>query len=209
MIQLFTAPTGNGHRVSIMLEEVGLPYSVVRIDFAKGEHQGEALKAVNPLGQIPAIFDPDGPDGQPVSLGESSAILGYLARKSGKLLPQGQREQAEADRWIAIAAGGLQAAPTTIFFARQLGEAEHQKIIAKQHEMITRYLAIMEQRLSVSPYLAGPNYTYADILAFTLVNGTLKLFGVAFDDYPAIVAWCDNIAKRPAVARGLAVPSAV
>lgn len=207
MITLYTAPTGNGHRVSIMLEEVGLPYQVVRIDFARLEHQGEALRAVNPMGQIPAIVDSDGPDGEPLMLGESSAILRYLARKTGKLLPAGARAEAEADRWTAIAAGGLQAAPTTIFFSRMLGEESHAGIIAKQYEVIGRYLALMEARLAASPFLAGDSYSYADILGFSIANGTLKTFGVPLDPFPALAAWKDGIAARPAVQRGLKVPA--
>lgn len=201
MLTLYTAATGNGHRVSIMLEEVGLPYRVVTIDFARQDHRCDALLAANPMGQIPAIVDTDG-----IALGESSAILRYLARRTGKLLPVGEAQEMEADRWTAVAAGGLQAAPTTIFFARQLGEEAHAPIIAQQFEVIGRYLAMMEMRLSASPFLAGPHYTYADILGFTLINGTLKTFGVAMDGYPAITAWRDVIAARPAVQRGLSVP---
>lgn len=206
MITLYTANTGNGHRASIMLEEVDLPYQAVKIDFATGEHQGPALKAVNPMGQIPAIVDPDGPGGASVTLGESSAILRYLARKTGKLLPTTPIEEMEADRWTAITAGGLQSAPTTIFFARMLGEEAHAPIIAKQFEVIGRYLSLMEARLSQSRYLAGDTYTYADILGFSIANGTLRTFGVSLAPYPAIAAWKDGIAARPAVQRGLSVP---
>jgi len=207
MITLYTANTGNGHRVSIMLEEIGLPYEVVKIDFAKGEHQGPALKAVNPMGQIPAIVDSDGPEGQPITLSESSAILRYLARKSGKLLPLGALAEMEADRWTAITAGGLQSAPTTIFFSRLLGEDSHGAIIAKQFEVIGRYLAAMEERLATSPFLAGGHFSYVDILGFSIANGTLRTFGVSLDPYPAIAAWKDGIAARPAVQCGLAVPT--
>lgn len=206
MITLYTANTGNGHRVSIMLEEVGLPYEVARIDFAAGDHQGPALKAVNPMGQIPAIVDSEGPDGVRLCLSESSAILRYLARKTGKLLPATPRAEVEADRWTAITAGGLQAAPTTIFFSRMLGEDAHGPIIAKQYEIIDRYLALMEMRLSQSRYLASESYSYVDILGFSIANGTLRTFGVSLDPYPAIMAWRDAIAARPAVQRGLAIP---
>lgn len=206
MITLYTANTGNGHRVSIMLEEVGLPYDIVPIDLAKGEHQGAALRTVNPMGQIPAIIDSDGPDGATVTLGESSAILRYLARKTGCLLPEGPAAEMGADRWTAITAGGLQAAPTTIFFARALGAERHEAIIAKQYEVITRYLDTMERHLAVSPYLAGEKYCYTDILGFTIANRTLPTFGIPLDPYPAIRAWKDGIADRPAVQRGIAVP---
>ncbi|WP_404479980.1 glutathione S-transferase family protein [Novosphingobium sp. BL-52-GroH] len=206
MMTLYTADTGNGHRASIMLEEAGLPYDVVAIDFAAGEHRGEALLAVNPMGQIPALVDPDGFGGEPLHLGESAAILRHLARKSGKLLPEGGAEECEADRWTAILAGGLQSAPTTIFFARLSGLGDDAGIIAKQFEVIGRYLAIMEARLAASAYLAGARMTYVDILGFTLVNGSLPRFGVDLGAYPAILAWRDGIAARPAVQRGLAVP---
>lgn len=206
MITLYTANTGNGHRVSIMLEEVGLPYRVVKIDFAKDEHRGEALKAVNPMGQIPAIIDEDGPDGTRITLSESAAILRYLARKSGRLLPTSGLAELEADRWTAICAGGLSAAPTTIFFSRSLGEENHAGIIAKQYEVIGRYLSVMDERLSSSPYLADDYLTYVDILGFSIVNGTLRKFDVDVAPYPAVAAWAEGMAARPAVQRGLAVP---
>ncbi|WP_336952818.1 glutathione S-transferase family protein [Sphingobium aromaticivastans] len=207
MITLYTARTGNGHRVSIMLEEVGLPYQTVSIDFAKGEHQGAALKAVNPMGQIPAIVDTEGPDGATINLSESAAILRYLARKTGKLLPGTALEEMEADRWTSITAGGLQSAPVTLFVARLLGEEQHAPIMARQHEVIARYLTIMEARLAQSEYLAGPDYCYVDILGFTLVNSALPMFGVKLDAYPSIVAWKARIDARPAVQRGLQVPA--
>lgn len=206
MITLYTAHTGNGHRVSIMLEEVGIAYDVVRVDLTSAALSGSALLAVNPMGQIPAIVDTNGPGGAAVRLGESSAILRYLARKTGKLLPQGPLAQMEADRWTAIAAGGLQAAPTTIYFSRALGEVQHAAIIAKQYNVIDRYLAVMDARLSTSPYLAGDQYSYADILGFSIANGTLAAFGISLDCYPAIAAWKAAIAARPAVLRGLMVP---
>ncbi|WP_439486852.1 glutathione S-transferase family protein [Blastomonas fulva] len=207
-IQFYTAATGNGHRVAIMLEESGLAYTAIPVDFAAQEHRGAALLAVNPMGQIPAILDPDGPDGSPVALGESAAVVAYLARKTGVLLPATPREQIEADRWTAITAGGLQAAPTTIFFAELLGRDAHAPIIAKQREMIDRYLAMMEARLSQSAFLAGDTFTYVDILGYTLVHGTLPKFGIALDGHAAIGRWHDSIAARPAVQRGLKVPSA-
>jgi GST-like protein len=158
------------------------------------------------MGQIPAIIDTDGPGGATVALGESSAILRYLARKTGRLLPEGPLAEMEADRWTAITAGGLQAAPTTIFFARALGAERHEAIIAKQHEVIGRYLDAMEKHLAASVYLAGDHYCYADILGFTIANRTLPTFGISLDPYPAIRAWKDGIAARPAVQRGVAVP---
>lgn len=207
MITLFTADTGNGHRVSIMLEEIGLPYQVVPIDFAAGEHRGEALLAANPMGQIPAIIDADGPAGQTIALAESAAILRYLARKAGKLLPQGPLEEIEADRWTAITAGGLQAVPTAIFFAGMLGEEQHKPYIDHQRAVAQRYLAAMDARLTQSDYLAGAHYTYADILGYTLANGSLPRFGMGLDPYPAIRRWVSILSERPAVQRGLAIPA--
>lgn len=207
MIRLFTADTGNGHRVSIMLEEAGLPYKVVPIDFAASEHRGEALLAANPMGQIPAIVDDDGPAGQTIALAESSAILRYLARKSGKLLPQGPLEEMEADRWTAIAAGGLQAVPTAIFFAGMLGEEQHKPYIDHQRAVAGRYLAVMDARLAQGAYLAGAHCTFADILGFTLANGSLPRFGISLDPYPAVKRWVSIIAERPAVQRGLGIPA--
>lgn len=210
MITLHTARTGNGHRVSIMLEEVGLPYRPVTVDFARNEHRegpiATELAAANPMAQIPAIVDPDGPAGE-LRLGESAAILAYLARKTGRLLPQGAAEQAELDRWVAICCGGLQSVPVTIYFARILGEDSHAPLIAHQQAVGARYLATMDARLARVPFLAGDTYTYADILGFTLVRGALPMAGLDISAYPAICAWRDRLAARPAVQRGLAVPA--
>jgi GST-like protein len=206
MITLYTAATGNGQRVSIMLEECDLAYQVVAIDFSRRADFAETLKIANPMGQIPAISDSDGPDGGEYCLGESSAILRYLARKTGKLLPPPGLAEAEADRWTAITSGGLQAAPTTMFFAQQLGMTADAPIIAKQREVVWRYLVMMDARLGGSAFLAGDAYSYVDILGFTLAHGTLPRFGFDMTEFPAVARWAAQVAARPAVQRGLAVP---
>ncbi len=203
MITLYAAPTGNCQRVSIFLEELGEPYEVVAIDFSRGDLQSPAFLAVNPLGQAPAITDSHGPEGVPMHLAESSAILAYLARRAGRFSPEGSSERIAADYWVAALAG-LQGVQTALFVARWMDVDAHAKIIAKLIADSHRYLRVMDARLAVSPYLAGARYTYVDILGFSIAH---RPNGFTLDDYPAIEAWRALIAARPAVQRGLAVPA--
>lgn len=206
MIDLFTAPTTNGHRVSIMLEECGLPYRAIAVDLAAGEHLGVALLAVNPVGQIPAIRDLDGPHGAPLLLAESRAILRYLAEKSGLLLPGTATARAEADRWCSIVEAGIQPNFSAIHYARALVGGPAAPLIAKFRERIERYLPTLNARLSESPFLAGATLTYADIYALPVIATSLPAFEIALAPYPAIQRWRDGLLARPAVMRGLAVP---
>lgn len=206
MIRFYTAPTGNCHRVSILLEEIGVPYEVVPMDFARGDFQSPDFLAINPVGQVPAISDDDGPGGKTLRLAESSAILAYLARKAGRFLPQGETEQIAAEYWVALI-GGLQGALTTIFFARRLDATSHAGIIDNLLADTNRYLRAIEARLQSSAYMAGERYTYVDMLMFSLAHRTLGVNGVTLDAYPAIEAWRAGIAARPAVQCGIAVPA--
>jgi GST-like protein len=193
MITLFTAKTGNGYRVSILLEELGLAYEAVATDVSIGS------------GKIPAIVDTDTLDGKPVTVAESLAIALYLTEKTGKLVPTTLAERAMAWQWAAIVATGFGSAIPGIFFARMMGEADHAKLIAKYYVDIDKCFAAMNARLAGSAYLAGETYSYADCLAAPLLP-TAKAFGVDLDRFPGVLRWRDAVFERPAVRKGMAVP---
>jgi GST-like protein len=207
MITLYSSATGNGYRAAIMLEETGLPYAVEAIDLQAGDNRKPEFLAISPLGKIPAIVDPDTADGTPVSLCGTLAIALYLAEKTGMLLPANPVERARAWQWSAIIASDFGAAVPGIFFAKRLGEAAHAGIIAKYHADLDTYFQAMDLDLQIHPYLAGSSYSIADVLAAPLVLVTAGRFGIALDRFSAITRWRDEIAQRPAVAKGMTVPA--
>lgn len=203
-IDLYTWPTPNGHKIHIMLEEVGLPYNVHAIDIGAGDQFDPDFLKISPNNKMPAIVDPDGPDGEPHSVFESGAILIYLAEKTGKLLPDDPRKRSEALQWLMWQMGGLgpmlgqahhflQYAPETIEYAsnRYSNEAK-------------RLYGVLDKRLGETRYLAGDEYTIADIAAWPWTRFPERQ-GVDRNDYPNFVRWFDEIAERPAVKRGVEV----
>lgn len=207
MIDLYTAATSNGYRCSIMLEVCALPYRTIAVDLAAGAHLDAAFLAINPMGQIPAIDDPDGPDGAPLRLGESLAILRYLAEKSGRLLPANARDRAEADRWCALIGTGVQPNFSAIYFAQTLVGDAAKPLTDKFMARILRALPPMENRLSETEWLAGSALSYADIFALPVILTSFRQFDISLDDYPAITAWRDRLSARADVQRGLASPA--
>ena len=205
MITLYTSPTGNGYRVSILLEELGLPYEVVKIEFGPDAARTADFLAASPLGKIPAIRDTDSPDGQPIALAESLAIALYLTEKTGKLLPETIAERARAAQWAAIVVSGFGSAIPGIFLARQLGAEDHAKLIAKYFADIDVCFTAMNKHLAAHRYLAGESYSYADALAAPLIT-TGRAFKVDLDNFPAVLRWVDDVFARPAVKAGMAVP---
>ncbi|HEY0526934.1 MAG TPA: glutathione binding-like protein [Stellaceae bacterium] len=202
MIELYTFGTPNGRKAAIMVEEVGIPYELHLVDLFKGEHKSPAFLAINPNGKIPAIVDRDGPGGKPLPVFESGAILMYLAEKTGKLLPAGPRGRISAIEWLMFQMGGV--GP---FF----GQAEHFAYFAKERVpyAIDRYvketerlLAVMEHRLGETEYLAGGEYSIADIATFPWVSSVARI-GMTLDGRPNLRRWRDAIAARPAVQRAL------
>jgi GST-like protein len=204
MIEVYSWPTPNGHKVHIMLEECGLAYRVHPVDIGAGDQFAPAFLALSPNNKIPAITDPDGPDGQPMSLFESGAILLYLAGKTGKLLPADVRGKYEVLQWLMFQMGGV---------GPMLGQAHHFRIYApeKLPYAIDRYTneakrlySVINKRLAHTTYLGGDNYSIADIAVFPWLR-SWKNQGVDMADYPHLKGWFDEIAKRPAVQRGLEV----
>ena len=204
MIEVYSWPTPNGHKVHIMLEEFGLAYRVHPVDIGAGDQFAPGFLAISPNNKIPAITDADGPDGKPISLFESGAILLYLAGKTGQLLPSDVRGKYEVLQWLMFQMGGV---------GPMLGQAHHFRIYApeKIDYAIDRYTnearrlyGIINKRLAQSTYLGGRGYSIADVAVFPWLR-SWKNQGVEMADYPHLKGWFDEIAKRPAVQRGLEV----
>jgi GST-like protein len=204
MIELYSMATPNGHKVHIMLEECGLPYKAHHIDIGAGDQFTPAFLAISPNNKIPAIVDPNGPDGEPFSLFESGAILVYLASKVGRFLGNTDREKFTVLQWLMFQMGGV---------GPMLGQAHHFRIYApeKIDYAIQRYTNeakrlynVIDRRLEKSAYLAGDEYTIADIATFPWLR-SWKNQGIDWADYPHAKRWFDEIGERPAVQRGCEV----
>jgi GSH-dependent disulfide-bond oxidoreductase len=207
MIEVYSWATPNGHKVHIMLEECGLPYRVHAIDIGAGEQFAPEFLAISPNNKIPAITDPEGPDGKPISLFESGAILLYLAGKTGKLLPAATRAKYDVLQWLMFQMGGV---------GPMLGQAHHFRIYAPEKipYAIERYsneakrlYGVMNKQLGKSKYIAGREYSIADIAIFPWLR-SWKNQGITWDDFPHLKGWFDEIAARPAVMRGVEVLAA-
>ncbi|HSV59817.1 MAG TPA: glutathione binding-like protein [Variovorax sp.] len=203
-IDVYSWPTPNGHKVHIMLEECGLPYRAHPINIGKGVQFAPEFLAISPNNKIPAITDPNGPDGQPISLFESGAILVYLAGKTGKLLPQEDRERYEVLQWLMFQMGGV---------GPMLGQAHHFRLYAPEKiaYAIDRYsneakrlYGVIDKQLSKKPFIAGKSYSIADIAIFPWLRSWQNQ-GIVLEDYPHLKRWFEGIAERPAVQRGVKV----
>ncbi|HEY2925638.1 glutathione S-transferase N-terminal domain-containing protein [Piscinibacter sp.] len=204
MIEVYSWATPNGHKVHIMLEECGLPYRVIPVDIGAGDQFTPEFLAISPNNKIPAIVDPDGPDGAPISLFESGAILLYLAAKTGRFMPEATAARYEVLQWLMFQMGSV---------GPMLGQAHHFRIYApeKIEYAINRYTnearrlyAVMDKRLGKSRYIGGPAYTIADIAIFPWLR-SWKNQGIDWNDYPQLKGWFDEMAARPAVQRGVEV----
>ena len=204
MIDVYSWATPNGHKVHIMLEECRLPYRAVAVDIGSGEQFQSDFLAISPNNKIPAIVDPDGPDGRPISLFESGAILLYLAGKTGRFLPEGTAAKYEVLQWLMFQMGSV---------GPMLGQAHHFRIYAPEKipYAIERYTnearrlyTVMNTRLAKSRYLGGPEYSIADIAVFPWLR-SWKNQGIDWNDHPHLKGWFDEIAARPAVMRGVEV----
>ena len=204
MIDVFSWPTPNGHKIHIMLEECGLPYRAIPIDIGSGDQFKPEFLRISPNNKIPAITDPDGPDGKPISIFESGAILIYLAAKTGKFMPETDRAKYEVLQWLMFQMGNV---------GPMLGQAHHFRLYApeKVDYAISRYsnearrlYGVIDRRLSQSAYLGGTDYSIADIATFPWLR-SWKNQGVVLPDYPYVQAWLNRVAERPAVQRGVKV----
>jgi len=204
MIDLYTWGTPNGRKVSIMLEELGLPYKTHAINIGKDDQFKPEFVAINPNSKIPAIVDPEGPGGK-LPLFESGAILIYLAEKTGKFLPQDARKRIIVLQWLMFQMGGV--GPMFGQTHHFLRNAKEDVPYGKQryHAETKRLYGVMNKRLGEAKYLAGDEYTIADIATFPWVS-RYEWHQVDLNEFPNVKRWFDEIAARPAVKKGMAVP---
>jgi GST-like protein len=208
MIDVYSWATPNGHKVHIMLEECGLrlnrDWRAIPVNIGQGDQFAADFLKISPNNKIPALVDPNGPDGKPISLFESGAILLYLAGKTGKFLPKSDRDKYEALQWLMFQMGGV---------GPMLGQNHHFRIYApeKIEYAINRYTnetkrlyGVMNKRLESSRFLAGKQYSIADMAVFPWLRNWQNQ-GIDWADYPHLKAWFDGIAARPAVQRGVQV----
>ncbi|HYF54496.1 MAG TPA: glutathione S-transferase N-terminal domain-containing protein [Salinarimonas sp.] len=202
-IDLYYWPTPNGWKISIMLEECGLPYRAIPVNIARGDQFEPSFLALSPNNKMPAITDPDGPGGEPISVFESGAILQYLGRKTGRFYPSDERARVEVDQWLMWQMGG---------FGPMLGQTHHFRIYApeKVPYAIERYTnetnrlyGVLNRRLSDRAFVAG-EYSIADMAIMPWAR-LWERQGQAIDDFPHVKRWLDAVSARPAVQRGLAV----
>jgi GST-like protein len=212
-LQLYSLPTPNGVKVSIMLEEIGLPYEPHLIDFGTDDQKSPEFLSLNPNGKIPAILDPDGPGGEPLALFESGAILQYLAEKTGKLIPADPAGRYETLEWVYWQVGG----PGPMF--GQLGffnkfagrEYEDKRPLQRYVAESRRLLEVLDTRLEGRTWIKGDDYTIADVAMLGWVRNLIGFYEagelVAFDSLKNVPAWLERGLARPAVQRGLNIPA--
>src|SRR5437016_1829543 len=202
MIDVYSWATPNGHKVHIMLEECGLPYRAHAVDIGAGDQFNPDFLSISPNNKIPAIVDEHGPDGKPISLFESGAILLYLASKTGRFLGNTDRERFKTLEWLMFQMGGV---------GPMLGQAHHFRIYAPEQIecAVKRYTneahrlySVIDKQLSQHAYLAGNEYTIADIATFPWLR-SWKNQGIELSEFPYLLEWFNGISERPAVKRGV------
>lgn len=204
MIDLYTWPTPNGHKIHIMLEETGTPYRVIPVDIGAGAQFEPEFLRISPNNKIPAMVDPDGPNGRPFALAESGAMLFYLASKTGKFLPTDLEKRWQVMQWVMFQMGHV---------GPMLGQAHHflgyapQKIpyaMARYRNEANRLYGVLDRRLAESEYVACDEYTIADMAVMPWLRFPERQ-GVQIDEYPHVRRWRDRLLERPAVQRALQV----
>ena len=203
MIDLYTWPTPNGHKVHIMFEEIGLPYNVIAINIGEGDQFEPDYLKISPNNKMPAMVDPDGPNGEPYSIFESGAMLMYLAEKTGQFMPQEMAQRYLVIQWLMFQMGGI---------GPMLGQAHHFRQYAPEpiEYAVNRYTNeagrlynVMDRRLGEVEYLAG-DYSIADMASFPWIR-PYERQGQDMEEFPNLKRWFDAINERPAVQRGLEV----
>lgn len=213
-IQLYSLPTPNGVKVSILLEELGLPYEPHRIDIMKNETSTPAFLSLNPNGKIPAIIDPDGPGGRPIGLFESGAILLYLADKTGRFVPADPAGRWEAIQWVFFQMAAIGPMFGQVGFFNKFAGKDYpdKRPLERYVGESKRLLGVLETRLDGRDWLAGQAYGIADIATLGWVRNLITFYDardlVAYDALKRVPAWLDRCLARPAVQRGLTLPAA-
>ena len=212
-LQLYSLPTPNGIKVSILLEELGLAYEPHLVSFEKNDQLSPAFLSLNPNNKIPAILDPDGPGGQPLALFESGAILLYLAEKTGKFLPQDAGLRYETIQWLMFQMGGIGPMFGQVgFFHKFAGKDYEDKRPRDRYvEESRRLLSVLDKRLEGRDWIMGERYTIADIATFPWVRNLIGFYEagnlVGISNFPNVTRVLERFLARPAVVRGLTIPS--
>ncbi|TMH11922.1 MAG: glutathione S-transferase [Betaproteobacteria bacterium] len=212
-LQLYSLPTPNGVKISIMLEETGLPYEPHRVGFETDDQMTPEFLSISPNNKIPAIIDPNGPNGAPLALFESGAILIYLADKTGKLMPQDAAERYETIQWLMFQMGGIGPMFGQVgFFHKFAGkDYEDKRPRDRYADEAKRLLKVLNRQLAQRQWLMGEAYTIADIATFPWVRNLIGFYGagelVGIADFPNVTRALDAFVARPAVARGLLIPA--
>ena len=211
-IQLYSLPTPNGVKVSILLEETGLPYEPHLVSFETNDQMSPEFLSLNPNNKIPAILDPNGPDGKPLALFESGAILIYLAEKSGQFLPADAAGRYETIQWLMFQMGGIGPMFGQLGFFHKFAGKDYEDKRPRDRYVAEsrRLLGVLNGRLATRPWLVGDQYTIADIATFPWVRNLIgyyqagDLVGIA--DFPHVTRALEAFVARPAVAKGLEIP---
>ena len=204
MIDLYSWPTPNGHKIHIMLEETGLPYTVHAINIGKGDQFAPEFLKISPNNRIPAMIDQDGPGGRPFSLFESGAMLIYLADKSGQFLSTEPRARYTTLQWLMFQMGGVGPMLGQAHHFRQYAPETIPYAVDRYTNETARLYGVMDNRLGSAAYLAGDDYTIADIAAFPWTRSHERQ-GQDLNDFPNVKRWYEAIEARPAVQRGVEI----
>lgn len=212
-IQLYSLPTPNGVKVSLMLEETGLPYEPHRVDFDNNDQLSAEFKSLNPYGKIPAIIDPNGPDGNPIALFESGAILLYLADKTGKFLPQQASQRYEAIQWLMFQMAGVGPMFGQVgFFNKFAGKHFEDKRPRDRYVNESRkLLTVLNDRLANRDWMMGNEYTIVDMAIFPWIRNLIGFYEAAdlvgINDYPHVLRVFNVFVQRPAMIRAINIPA--
>ncbi len=211
-IQLYSLPTPNGVKVSIMLEETGLPYEAHTVSFEKNDQTSPEFLSLNPNNKIPAILDPDGPGGNPLALFESGAILIYLADKSGKFIPQDAAGRYETIQWLMFQMGGIGPMFGQLGFFNKFAGKDYEDKRPRDRYVAesTRLLGVLNQRLANRAWIVGDDYSIADIATFPWIRNLVGFYEagdlVGIRNFPNVTRALDAFVARPAVGKGLNIP---
>ncbi len=211
-LQLYSLPTPNGVKVSVMLEETGLTYEPHLVSFDTNEQLSAEFRSLNPYGKIPAILDPNGPGGKPLALFESGAILMYLADKTGQFLPRDPAARYETIQWLMFQVGGVGPLFGQVGFFNKFAGMDYEDKRPRERYVAEsrRLLGVLEARLTTRAWISGDDYSIADIAVFPWVRNLIGFYEagnlVGITDFPHVTRALDRFLARPAAGRGLAIP---
>jgi len=199
-IDLYFWPTPNGWKITIMLEECGLPYQIQPVNIGRGDQLKESFLKLSPNGRMPAIIDPEGPGGKPISIFESGAILQYLGDKAGQFYPQDRRRRTEIEQWVYWQVGGLGPMAGQVAHFRNYIEQKIPYAIERYTNEVHRLYGVLDKQLGAREFVAG-EYSIADMAIWPWVRG-YKVLGQNLDDFPALQEWFKRVGARPGVIAG-------